>query len=225
MRTALLLSLIVVSLRCEPARPAQPPEIVLRCPAKDAAFAPGDVIPLKADVRGLSPAVVEFTSNGEIIARDNTPPFAATFRPALGSFILEAQARDRAGQLVRSPRVIIYVRELDLAYEEMTDDEMATSMGLIDKDAPSATLVSPVTGTVLCHPSSVQIVAEIKPVRSPVVRVEFLIDGASIGTRTAPPFTFTWEHPSVRRHQASVRVFAADGRVGTSQRANFLVID
>jgi chitinase len=223
MRTALLLALIIAPLRCEPARSAQPPEIVLRCPAKDAAFAPGDVIPLKADFRGRSPAVVEFTSNGEIIARDNTPPFAATFRPTSGNYILTAQARDRAGTLVQSPRVIINVRAPE--QDEMTDNDDALAMGLIDPAAPIAILVSPVTGTVLCHPSSVQIVADTKGVRSPVVRVEFLIDGASIGTRTAPPFTFTWKHPSVRRHHASVRVFAADGRVGTSRRANLLIID
>jgi hypothetical protein len=201
-------------------------EIVLRCPTKDAAFAPGDVIPLKAEVRGFSPGAVEFTSDGKILARDNTPPFAATFRPALGSYILTAQARDRQGRLVQSPRVLIYVRALDIAYDEMDSHDVETAMGVTDKDAPTAALVSPASGTVLCHPSSVQFVAAINAVRSPVVRVEFLVDGVPIGIRTAAPFAFVvWKHPSIHRHTASVRVFAADGRVGTSSRVNLLIID
>jgi hypothetical protein len=113
---------------------------------------------------------------------------------------------------------MINVEPLDIAYEEMPDDDF-------DDNAPTAKLIFPVAGTVLCHPSRVRVEADIKAVRSPVVRVEFLVDGVSIGTKTAAPFTFTWERPSVRRHTASVRVFAADGRVGTSPPVILLIID
>jgi hypothetical protein len=52
----------------------------------------------------------------------------------------------------------------------------------------------------------------------PVVRVEFLVDGAPRGTATAAPWTYAWDASpeTPGPHRATVRAVTADGRTAES---------
>jgi chitinase len=220
---ALLLSLTVfMATGCGPKREADKPSIVLRCPAGDAVFAPGDLIPLRAEVHGLSQPVVEFTSDEKVIARRDAAPFAAPFRPELGSHILQASARDAEGILIQSQKVLIRVDFLGLEYQEMDVWDYGTGL---TTEGPDVQLLSPASGTVLCHPARITFTAQAKGIRSPVVRVEFLANGVPIGVSTVAPYSCSWERPPLHRYVVKVVATDADGRFGQSFRANLLIIN
>ncbi len=89
-----------------------------------------------------------------------------------------------------------------------------------DKTAPAAslqTLPATVSRTVTLTADATDNVA--------VTSVEFLVDGASIGNRTAPPYTLTWNSGSVNDGAHVITVVARDAldNRGTSAAANVTV--
>jgi len=201
---------------CSPPQPAARAQVTLECPGDGVRFEQRDIIPLRAEVRGISHPTVDFTIDGQTIARDAKPPFTATFNAIhTGSFVLQAQARDDDGRSVLSQRLFIHVE---------THNEEASFLNDAE-GSPRVTLISPSLGTVLCHPSPIRFIAQVEQRQAAIARVDFLVDGKSIGVRTAPPFELRWDHPPVGRHSASVIATDTQGRAATSTNVRFRVLD
>lgn len=196
--------------------------VILRCPDPAGAYAPHDLVPIAADVRGLSASSVEFLVNGTVIARDDKPPFETTWLARdLGTMHVEARARSSSGETARSAGMDITVAPLGLVFQELNGDDIGAD--LKTGKEPAVLLTSPAHGTVFCHPAPIALIAAITPTASPIARVEFEVDGRPIATLSKPPFVFTWPQPSLGRHAVAVRATDTHGRVAVTPRVLILV--
>ncbi len=116
-------------------------------------------------------ASVQFLANGQPIgAADTTSPYQATFvQPPSGNYALTARATDNRGTVGVSPSIAIQVDA-----------------------APSVAITSPAGGTRVVTGSSVSISALAGDVDGTVTSVRFLVDGTTLSTSSAFPFTATW---------------------------------
>lgn len=196
--------------------------VVLRCPDPSGAYAPRDLVPIVADVRGPNTSSVVFLVNGTVIARDDKPPFETTWLARdLGTMHVEARARSSSGETARSAGMDITVSPLSLAFQELSVDDIGAD--LKTGKEPVVLLTSPAHGTVFCHPAQIAVVAAITPTASPLARVDFEVDGRPLATLIKPPFVFTWPQPSLGRHALAVRATDNQGRVAVTPRVLILV--
>jgi|CXWL01.1.fsa_nt_gi hypothetical protein len=110
---------------------------------------------------------VEFFVDGVPVGADFAPPFEASFTPTLGttSLTLTARATDVGGNTA-------------------TD---AATLAITPSGLPVITLLAPPEGTVL--PEGTDFVFAVNATDDAAVAgVEFFVDGASLGTVTAPPY-------------------------------------
>lgn len=147
---------------------------------------------------------VEFLVDGGLIATDTSSPYSAawdTTAASNGTHTLLARAYDAAGNSTASPQVTVTV-----------------TGGVEDVTAPTVNLTFPATGstvggTVTMSASASDDVG--------VARVEFFVDGASIGNGTpagsAGPWTISWNTTGVANgsHTLMVKAYDAKGNVGT----------
>jgi len=91
-------------------RPPVHPSIILRSPAIHTTIPWNTAISIKAEVRDLVGAVVEFTAAGQVIARDGTAPYEVSYRPNLpGPLVIGAQVRNAHGNVIASDAVPVTV--------------------------------------------------------------------------------------------------------------------
>jgi subtilisin family serine protease len=149
------------------------PAVTLTAPAPGATITDTTLVTAEASddvfVRG-----VQFRIDGDSLgAEDTAPPFRASLDPRAtgnGPHVLTAVARDAAGNLSTSAPVPITVD--------------------VDRVPPAAAITSPAAGDVVSGPTTVA--ADASDDRG-VARVELHVDGALVGTDTAPPWAFEWD--------------------------------
>ena len=89
--------------------------------------------------------------------------------------------------------------------------------------APSVALTAPADGSVLAT-NNVPLAATASDPGGRVVRVEFVGDGALLGTRTNAPFTFTWSNVPEGAHTAYARAIDDQGVTNRSTPVTFGVV-
>lgn len=82
--------------------------------------------------------------------------------------------------------------------------------------APTVSLTSPASATSGVAPASFSLAANAADPEGRLSRVEFLANGAIIGTDTSAPFGVTWSSVAAGSYTLSARVYDLDGGVGQS---------
>jgi hypothetical protein len=105
-------------------------------------------------------------------------------------------------------------------------NRLATSSS-ISAGLPSVTvnLTSPFPGTVYPVPSQIPLSADVSISNGSVVRVEFQVDGATVGTAAAVPYTVTWNGGQPGNHAVSAVVFDTAGGRTTSAAVDAVIAD
>lgn len=119
-------------------------------------------------------AQVDFFANGVSLGSDTTFPYAITWTPvALGSYAITAVATDDEGNLTAS-----------------TSNIVTASAGGV----PTVSVTAPAGGTSFDIGSTISVTASSSAV-SPrsVTLVQFFVDGAEIGQRSAAPYSVDWK--------------------------------
>ena len=152
------------------------PVVSLTSPADGAVVTVGEVVTLTAQASDADGTVasVEFLIDGAAVATATAAPWTTTWTPTVaGVASITARATDNTGATTTSPRISI------------TTTEPANA-------EPVVSVVSPVDGAVVSVGEVVPLTAQASDADGTVASVEFLVDGAAVGTATAAPWTTTW---------------------------------
>ncbi|HET8539377.1 MAG TPA: Ig-like domain-containing protein [Anaeromyxobacter sp.] len=171
-----------------------PPSVALTAPA-DGATVEGAVPVAAAATDDGVVTRVEFLANGEVFAADAAAPWAATFAVAApGTYALTARAHDGAGLAATSAPVTITV---------------------VDRTAPVVTVVAPAEGARVRGDVTLSASASDG---GGIARVEFLVDGAAVGTAASAPWQVVWSTSGAAdgAHAIVARAHDPSGNVGTS---------
>ena len=180
-----------------------PPTVSLTAPANASTYVlPADIV-VSASAADLEKnggvAQVDFYANGQPIGSRSATPYSITWsNPAPGSYQLTAIATDNAGAQTTSALRTVTISDTNAA--------------------PKVSLTAPANRAVFVSPASVTLTASASgpEANTPVVQVEFLVDGQVIGSRTATPYSLAWTSPALGSHTLTVRATDSLGAVTTS---------
>ena len=178
--------------------PNAPPVVTLSSPVVGATFLAPATIALAANASDSDGTVtrVDFYQGAVMIASKIGAPFSATWsNVASGDYSLTAKATDNNGATADSAAVGIHV---------------AANM------PPMVVLTHPAANSRAYAPAAISLGAEATDVDGAVVRVEFLANGAVIGSAAAPPFATTWAVADPGDYALTARAYDDRGAVGTS---------
>lgn len=205
------------------------PSVVLESPKRGVVVPWGTDVSIKAVTKDIDAPAVEFRANDEMIGRDVAAPFEIVHRPGVpGPVTLTVQVRDASGNVIASDAVRIDVQNPNPSgpTDELTDQDYA--VGMLGPQ-PLVTLTSPSDAAVITG-RDLQLAAEASGTAAGLVRVEFLVDGVSTGTRTMAAtepqaivrFEYQWK-AGPGTHTIVARAIDVAGRVGTSKTATIAV--
>jgi hypothetical protein len=101
---------------------------------------------------------------------------------------------------------------------------LTAAVTIAGEAAVTALLSDPLDGTSFAPGTSVSLQATVTvPPADPVRRVRFLADRKVLGTRTAPPWTVTWENVPEGTHNLHIEVETASGRKIGSPKVDIYV--
>ncbi|WP_375764763.1 Ig-like domain-containing protein [Archangium gephyra] len=173
-----------------------PPSVSLTAPASGATL--GGTVTLSANATDASSSVskVEFLVDGTLLGTDTSWPYSFAWNSLTvvgGSHTLTARATDSQGNVATSTPVSV----------------------LVDNAAPAVALTSPASGATLSGVLSLQADATDDV---GVTRVEFLMDGALVGSDTTAPFGLDWDSGATAdgSHTLTARAYDATNKVTTS---------
>lgn len=147
---------------------------------------------------------VEFYADGKLIATDTSSPWSVSWNTSTesnGSHSLHAKAFDAASNSATSALVSVTV-----------------TAGVEDTTPPTTNLTFPTNGSSV---SSSVVLSATASDNLAVTKVEFFLDGASLGTGTAAgeagPWSLAWNTTSVAEgsHALMVKAYDAKGNIGT----------
>ena len=164
-----------------------PPTAVLTVPVNGQSFFAGQPVTLAATASDSDGAVskVEFVVDGLTIGALASPPFTQTWTPvAAGSHAVQARATDNAGAVTTSASVTINVNQ---------------------NAAPITAITAPTSNQAFAIGQAITITAAASDPDGTVAKLEFLADGAVIGSLTASPFTKVWSGATAGPHVLTVR--------------------
>ena len=175
-----------------------PPVVALSAPLDGQAFAGGLPITLAATASDVDGAIakVEFLAGSTVIGTSTSAPYRAAWTPtAGGTFVITARATDNAGALTLSNAATITVLPA----------------------VAGATITAPGANAIALAGQRLPITVQAVIPGHPLARVDFLADGAAIGSAaltggtTAAVATFTWAAPNAGTHVIGARAVALDG--------------
>ena len=168
------------------------PAVTLTSPTANQAFAAGAAVPLAATASdsGGSVVRVEFRVDGTLVNSDTSSPysFSATGL-ANGSHTVTATAVDNGSPALSTVSTAV-----------------AFTVGS-GNTAPTVLLTSPTAGQAFAAGAAIPLAATAADSGGTVIRVEFRIDGALVGTDTTSPFTFSATGVAAGSHSAVATVF------------------
>lgn len=139
---------------------------------------------------------VDFYANGTLIATQKTAPYSATWtNVAAGSYLLAAKATDNVGA---------------------TQSSTAVAITVVNNVPPTAVLTAPANGQAFFAGQPVPLAATASDSDGVVSKVEFLIDGLTVGALAAPPFTQPWTPLVAGSHTVQARATDNTGAATTS---------
>jgi subtilisin family serine protease len=165
---------------------ATPPTVGLTSPAAGA-FVRGTVSVSATATDNVGVAQVDFRVDGALVASDTTAPYTASWDTAglSGAHVLTAVAFDNAGNSTTSAPVTVTV----------------------DNVAPAVVVTAPAAGSTVSGVVSV-VAAPTDDVG--IARVELYAGTALVGTRTAAPWTATWNAAAVANGAWSIAAYVYD---------------
>jgi hypothetical protein len=185
------------------------PAVVLTAPPPGTTIAAGVALPLAATALAPDGTIsrVDFVSAGSVIGSAASAPYTYTWtNPTVGTLSLTAQAYDTQGKSGTSTPVGVTI--------------------ISNSPPPTVTLTSPSGGTSYPAPGSVNISANVTPAGgASIVKVEFLSNGSVVGTRTVPPYSYTWSNVAIGTYSLTARATDNLGAIGKSSAASVSVVN
>jgi hypothetical protein len=181
------------------------PVVSLTAPAAAASFTAPATIGLSATASeaGGSIAKVEFFANGSLVGTTTTSPYNATWSGvAAGNYTLTAKATDAHSATASSASVAITVG---------------------NNQPPVVALTAPSNGQNFLAGQPIALSATASDPDGTVTKVEFLADGAVVGTVTSGPYTMLWNNAAAGAHALRARATDNLGATATSAVINIAV--
>ena len=182
------------------------PTVSLTAPATATQYILGDTVVMTAtatvaNIRTLTN--IQFQVDGQTIATVSSTPYTAKFKSTLGGHTLTAIATDNASTSTTSA---------------------AVSINVINNTPPTVTITSPSAGLSVMAPSPVTFTATASSTTGSIAKVEFFVNGHSVGVASGNPYTLNWT--SVIGN-AAITAVATDNRgtATTSSVVNISVAD
>jgi hypothetical protein len=175
-----------------------PPTAVLTAPVSGQSFFVGQPVTLAANASDSDGTVskVEFLVDGLAIGALAMPPFTQIWTPvAVGSHNVQARATDNVGAVTTSPSAMITVTQ---------------------NAVPIAAITAPTSNQTFAVGQPITITATASDPDGAVAKLEFLIDGAVIGSVNAPPFSRVWSGATAGTHALAVRATDNVGAISLS---------
>jgi hypothetical protein len=184
-----------------------PPTVTVTSPTANQSFASGATVTLAATATDSNGTVqrCEFRVDGNLVATDTSSPYSFNLSGlANGSHSLVVTCVDNGGASTASPA-------------------RTFSLGS-GNTAPTVTLTSPTAGQSIAAGAAVPLAATATD-NSGVIRVEFYIDNALVGTDTSSPYTFSASGVAAGSHAATAIAYdnGSPTLSTTSTAVNFTV--
>lgn len=174
------------------------PSVAITAPTSGQTIFVGQPITLAATASDSDGTVskVEFLADGLTIGAVGSPPFTQVWMPSsAGSHAIQARATDNLGAVSTSSPVTVTVGPNSI---------------------PTASITAPISGQAFAVGPPVTITATASDPDGRVTKLEFIADGAVIGSVAALPFTWTWSGASIGAHVLAVRATDNAGAVAFS---------
>ncbi len=174
------------------------PTVSVTSPAAGAALPVGVPVSFTAAAADADGTVaqVEFFANGVSLATDSTYPYGVTFTPnATGTYVLTARATDNGGNVATSAPLSVVV-----------------SGGI----APAVAIATPTNNTTIGVNAPVNLRATATSTSGFITGVQFLVNGVSLSTDTAFPYTATWTPAATGNYALTARATDNLGNVTES---------
>ncbi len=183
------------------------PTVTITSPVAGTLLTTNSTVPIVAGVSSAVVTLVEFFDNGVSLGTDNTAPFSLAWSPVTpGAHRLVAVATG-GGNIVSSPPV-----DLDV--------KAATS-----PDKPTVTLLSPTNGSSVgigtSPPATVTLTADARDNDGTISKVEFFINGTSVGSDVDFPYSLAYTPTSIGQYVVTAVATDNAGNVNTSAAVTF----
>ncbi|PYS42554.1 MAG: hypothetical protein DMG14_03675 [Acidobacteria bacterium] len=180
--------------------PNQPPVVSLTSPANGSTFTAPASITVSASASDPDGIVtkVEFFQGSTLIGTDTAAPYSVVWSGVpVGSYTLTARATDNAAASGTSAAVAITI--------------------VPDTTSPTAAITAPANGAEVSRRSTVTVTVSASD-NIGVTQVSLYVNGALLASKTASPYTFTWDVPAKpgATYQLQAKAQDAAGNLGTS---------
>ncbi len=184
--------------------PPSSPTVSLALPPNNTTIVEGNAVLLSAvaSEAGGTIARVDFKANEGSIGSLRSPPWNYSWLPGSpGSYQLVAVATDGAGHAATSSTVNI----------------------LVSAPLASITLAGPAPDALYYPGDVIGLVPATLHVDGAVSRIEYFVDGVSIGSSNSPPYLFEWDAGSPGAYNITARVYDSAGNSALSGGVVFTV--
>jgi hypothetical protein len=189
------------------ASPGTPPKATVTSPVDGAAFKTGDTIHLSANASGGEGSLktVDYLANGVAIASGKGPGWQADWVNApAGHHAITAMATTYQGQSAISTPISI----------DVTSDSVAAVTVVMAKPPADATWYA--GDAIDLRPAELHLSGS-------VARVEYAVDGISIGASTQAPYTVEWDAGAAGTHTIVATVYDTAGHFGSSSPVEIVI--
>ena len=182
-----------------------PPEVAITSPSDNSVILAGSSIIINATASDSDGSIVgvEFFANDMTLGADTQAPYSMTWTAALiGNNTLKAVATDNEGN--NSDNSILVT---------VSDQNVVTS------------LTSPASGSSLALGKVTQLSATATSLTSSITQVDFLINGAIVGSDTTTPYNTNWTPSAIGSYSISTEATDAQGNKALSIASSIAVLE
>ncbi|GAA5647279.1 Ig-like domain-containing protein [Vibrio proteolyticus] len=181
-----------------------PPSVTLTSPAQGQVFLAGSNVTLNADASDSDGSIskVEFFANSQSLGSLAQPPYRTGWSATtLGSNTLKAVATDNEGNRAESS-VTVTVSDQDLV----------------------VALTSPASGQNLALGKATTLSADATSLTGSIRQVDFVVNGAVVGTDTSAPYQYSWTPGAVGDYTIAAEAIDNSGQHSLSDAASVKVV-
>jgi Autotransporter beta-domain/Bacterial Ig domain len=168
------------------------PTVSITAPANNSTYIAPATIDLTANATAPDTTItrVDYLADGRLIGSATTPPFAFSWQNV------------SAGNYVVAPRVVP-------ALGNPVDGRPITL--IVGATTTSVSITTPANNTAFTAPATVALAASATAQGATITSVEYLVNGAVIGSATTPPFAFNWQNVIAGNYTITPRAVPAVG--------------
>ncbi|MEM0254287.1 MAG: S8 family serine peptidase [Candidatus Bathyarchaeia archaeon] len=182
-----------------------PPNVKITYPENGATVSGAITVSVQAS-DNTAVSKVELYINGTLLAIDTEAPYEFywdTSSERSGTYMLQAKAYDKAGNIGESDKVTVYITNY------------ATNMvKTVDTNPPVVSILQPQSGATVSRTVDIRVEAKDE---SGISKVEFYINGKLVATVNAEPYTYRWNTRSVKDGWYTITAKAYDNFGNTAQ--------